>query len=317
MMDLTLEMANAAVVAAHKKAAELGIAIAVTVLDESGRLVLSARGDGASFSATETSRAKALASAAFRAPTSLIAEVHKSAPVFWDNLGHALNESVLPSTGAVPIKLDGKVIGAIGCGGALSGDQDHLCAEAGACAASNVDEAPSRMHHNAGVVRDLNVTHRFYTEVLGLKLGQTWCEQTDEGSPFCHCFYELTDGSCLAFFQFSDDAAYAEMKKQPTGPSPYHHIALKVSKSYQEAVIARAEEQGIDALAIDHGYCKSFYLIDPDNHIVEITVDNPKAIANAEEMRARAYSEMQRWLKGDHTDNNIYRQEEVPELAAT
>jgi len=38
---------------------------------------------------------------------------------------------VLPSTGGVPIFVQGRLIGAIGCGGGI-GEQDHQCAMAGA-----------------------------------------------------------------------------------------------------------------------------------------------------------------------------------------
>ena len=38
---------------------------------------------------------------------------------------------------------------------------------------------PSRLHHNAHVVKNLEVTRQFYEVLLGLKLTATWCEQTD------------------------------------------------------------------------------------------------------------------------------------------
>ena len=72
-------MAEKAVKAAQAKAKELGTPMSVSEVDESGRLVLCARGDGASFSATDTSRAKAVA-AAFRRPTKEMNEWRESAP---------------------------------------------------------------------------------------------------------------------------------------------------------------------------------------------------------------------------------------------
>jgi uncharacterized protein GlcG (DUF336 family) len=66
MAALTLEVAEKAVKAAQAKAREQGTPMTVTVVDEAGRLVLSARGDGAGFFTPETSRAKAVAAAAFR-----------------------------------------------------------------------------------------------------------------------------------------------------------------------------------------------------------------------------------------------------------
>ena len=36
---------------------------------------------------------------------------------------------------------------------------------------------PSRLHHTAGVTRDLEATRHFYEDLLGLPLIATWCEQ--------------------------------------------------------------------------------------------------------------------------------------------
>jgi glc operon protein GlcG len=47
-----------------------------------------------------------------------------------------LGGEALPSIGGIPILSAGNVIGAIGCGGG-TGEQDHLCAEAGAATISN------------------------------------------------------------------------------------------------------------------------------------------------------------------------------------
>ncbi len=136
MAELTLEMAEKAVKAAQAKARELGRPMTATVVDEAGRLVLSARGDGTGFFTPETSRGKAVAAAAFRRPTKDMANLRESSPAFWDNVATVLGGEALPSIGGVPVVSGGKVIGAVGCGGG-TGEQDHLCAEAGAAAISN------------------------------------------------------------------------------------------------------------------------------------------------------------------------------------
>ncbi len=137
MIEMTLETAQAVVKAALAEAEEIGVPLSVSVVDESGRLVLCARGDGATFFSPETSRAKAVAAAAFRAPTKAMAELYPTAPAFWNSLTPVLMGQVLPSTGAVPILRDGNVIGAVGCGGARNSEEDHRCAEAGAAAVSS------------------------------------------------------------------------------------------------------------------------------------------------------------------------------------
>ena len=58
---MTLAMAETALRAAQAKAAALRAPMTVTVVDEAGRLVLTARGDGTGFFTPETSGAKAVA----------------------------------------------------------------------------------------------------------------------------------------------------------------------------------------------------------------------------------------------------------------
>ena len=133
MIDMTLEMAEKAVKAAQARARELGALMTVTVVDEAGRLVLCARGDGTGFLTPETSRGKAMASAAFRRPTKEMVELAREHSAFWNALPSVAPGQLLPSTGGVPIKVGGRVIGAIGCGGG-TGEEDHQCALAGAAA---------------------------------------------------------------------------------------------------------------------------------------------------------------------------------------
>ena len=102
-MDMTLAMAERAVSAAQAKARELGTPITVTVVDEAGRLVLCARGDGTAFLTPDTSRGKAVAAAAFRRSTKELVELAKEHPAFWNALPTIAPGQLLPSTGAVPI----------------------------------------------------------------------------------------------------------------------------------------------------------------------------------------------------------------------
>jgi uncharacterized protein GlcG (DUF336 family) len=133
MIEMTLEIADRAARAALARAAAMGIGMTVCVVDEAGRLVVSMKGDRTGFLTTESSRAKAVAAAAFKRPTRELAEMQKTNPVFWSAVPAMSRGEALPSTGAVPIVVGGRVIGAIGCGGG-SPDEDHDCASAGAAA---------------------------------------------------------------------------------------------------------------------------------------------------------------------------------------
>jgi glc operon protein GlcG len=117
MAELTLEIAEKVTKAAQAKARELGTPMTVTVVDAAGRLILCARGDGTGFFTPETSRAKAVAAAAFRRSTKEMAKLRESAPAFWANVSGVLGGQALPSIGAVPLLSGDKLIGAVGCGG--------------------------------------------------------------------------------------------------------------------------------------------------------------------------------------------------------
>lgn len=135
MIDLTLAMAERAVRAAQERAKALGTPMTVTVVDEAGRLVLSARGDGTGFLTPDTSRAKAVAAAAFRKATGELGAMVAEHSPFWTLMPTIVRGEALPTNGGVPIVRGGRVIGGIGCGGG-SGEQDHECAAAGAKAAA-------------------------------------------------------------------------------------------------------------------------------------------------------------------------------------
>ena len=178
---------------------------------------------------------------------------------------------------------------------------------------TNVDRGsrPLRLHHHAFVVRDQEATRRFYEEIIGLPLVATWCEEEDFGAglvSYCHTFYEVADGSCLAFFQFADSAA-AEEFGLAGSPSPFDHVALLATEDIREAVAGRAAAAKARTRLIDHGYCKSLYVEDPDGLLIELDVDAPSAIDDATKNRANAHAELERWRAGDHTSNNIYRPE--------
>lgn len=132
MIEMTLQIAETAVRAAQDKARALGTPMSVTVVDEAGRLVLSARGDGTGFFSPETSRAKAVAAAAFKRPTKEVADM-AAAGGFWALVPGVLQGQVLPTLGGAPITRGGVVIGGIGCGGGTAA-ADQECADAGAAA---------------------------------------------------------------------------------------------------------------------------------------------------------------------------------------
>ena len=130
-MDMTLEIADKAIKAAFAKSTEQGTAMGITVVDKSGRLVMSARADDSGFYTFDTSYAKAITAAAYKRSTKDMVENRSVNPHFFDALPGVIPGGVLPTSGAVPIHNNGKIIGAIGIGGGRP-DQDNECAIVGA-----------------------------------------------------------------------------------------------------------------------------------------------------------------------------------------
>ena len=165
----------------------------------------------------------------------------------------------------------------------------------------------SRLHHNAYVAKNLEETRAFYEDIIGLPLVATWCEQDvlfGKKRVYAHCFFALQDGSALAFFQFANADDQAEFGP-PMPPSPFHHIALNVDGETLQALKKRVEAAGLQGTYIlEHGYCHSLYVTDPNGLIVEFTLDAPIAPQLNAKRKSDAHSELKRWLAGDHSPNN-------------
>lgn len=173
---------------------------------------------------------------------------------------------------------------------------------------------PGRLHHTAYVTKDLEATRAFYEDVIGLPLVATYCEADElfgKERVYCHCFFGLGDGGALAFFQFADPSDQAEFGPEMPG-SPFHHIALHVDAKTQAALEQRIADRGYrepDTYVLEHGYCRSVYIKDPNGMVLEFTYDAPEALEGDAERRATAHAELSRWLAGDHRNNNMFRAE--------
>jgi uncharacterized protein GlcG (DUF336 family) len=126
---ITLAGAEKAIEAGRAKAAELGIAFTIAVVDAGAHLVALSRQDGAALASVESSQAKARTSVLFGAPTKdLAGAVQPGAPMFGIESG--FRDTVAFVGGGVPVTdSEGRLIGAVGAGGGYP-DQDNEIAEA-------------------------------------------------------------------------------------------------------------------------------------------------------------------------------------------
>lgn len=127
---VTLADARRIIAAAEKKAAQIGQPMNIAIADAGGNLVAHVRMDGAWIGSVDISIKKAYTSRAFDISTKDLAKHSQSGKQFFGI--HASNDGkIMVFAGGVPLKKDGKVVGAIGVSGG-SGVQDHAVAEAGA-----------------------------------------------------------------------------------------------------------------------------------------------------------------------------------------
>src|SRR3982750_1175796 len=129
---ITLNDARRIIAAAEKKAQEIGQPMNIAIADAGGNLVAHVRMDNAWIGSVDISIKKAWTSRAFDISTKDLARHSQSGDQFFGI--HASNGGkVMIFAGGIPLKKDGKVVGAVGVSGG-SGEQDHSVAEAGVAA---------------------------------------------------------------------------------------------------------------------------------------------------------------------------------------
>jgi uncharacterized protein GlcG (DUF336 family) len=129
---ITLSDARRIIAAAEKKAAEIKQPMNIAVADGGGNIVAHVRMDDAWIGSIDISMKKAYTSRAFNIATKDLATHSQSGGQFF-GIHASNNGKIMIFAGGIPLKKDGKVVGAIGVSGG-SGDQDHAVAEAGAAA---------------------------------------------------------------------------------------------------------------------------------------------------------------------------------------
>jgi catechol 2,3-dioxygenase-like lactoylglutathione lyase family enzyme len=97
--------------------------------------------------------------------------------------------------------------------------------------------------------RDSEETRGFYEDFLGL-----------------HSFFEMDDGSCLAFFEVPGKPF--DCKRQDTLDL---NIALGVEPDAFDLMLDKARTEGVEVREpVDHGFRRSIYMRDPNGYVVEL-----------------------------------------------
>ena len=131
-MNITLEQAEKAIVAAKQKATAIDTKMNIAVVDAGANLVAFGRMDGAWLGSLDISIKKAKTARYFDMNTGSIGELSQPGGSLY-NIEHS-NNGLITFPGGVPIKnANGEIIGAIGVSGSVV-ENDHTVAEAGASA---------------------------------------------------------------------------------------------------------------------------------------------------------------------------------------
>ena len=151
-----------------------------------------------------------------------------------------------------------------------------------------------KLHHNAYRCRDSEETRRFYEDFLGLPLSETLeIGETKSGrkTSTLHTFYQLDDGSYLAFFEAPDMPF--EFKKQHDFDL---HIALEVALEVLPDMLAKGRASGIETRGIsDHGMVHSIYFRDPNGYVIELTAKTAEHDRLMDRATNNARGKMDRW----------------------
>ena len=131
-MNISLEQAEKAIVAAKAKSIELGVKMNISIVDGGANLIAFVRMDGAWLGSLDISIKKAKTARFFDMNTGIIGTLSQpGGPLY--HIEHS-NGGLITFPGGVPIKnATGEIIGAIGVSGD-SVENDHTVAEAGALA---------------------------------------------------------------------------------------------------------------------------------------------------------------------------------------
>jgi catechol 2,3-dioxygenase-like lactoylglutathione lyase family enzyme len=104
---------------------------------------------------------------------------------------------------------------------------------------------------------------------LGLRMVSAF--EINEGRAL-HTFFEMDDGSCLAFFEVPGSPF--DFKRQD---SLDLHIALGVEPETFDAMLEKAKAEGREVRGpVDHRFVRSIYFRDPNGYVIELTASTGK-----------------------------------------
>lgn len=140
--------------------------------------------------------------------------------------------------------------------------------------------APVAVNHVVLNVRDIEESHRFWTEIIGLRQVGALRPTADRPSPPNMRFYSAAHDGRVSHH----DIALMERKDMPAldpaAPASLHHVALALpSREAWLAQLAHVQARGIKFESrVEHGCTHSLYIRDPNGHGVELLYELPREV---------------------------------------
>ncbi len=162
-----------------------------------------------------------------------------------------------------------------------------------------------RMQHLALEVTDMDRSIAFYRDYLGMKLSERHAPGEVEAIPVELCFMRLGpvhhDLVLVNNPAKEYDRRPADPRDDKSGPPVFHHYAFECrDRAAFLEMLKRAEDMGIEVVRgpVVHspwdergdgswGENESFYVLDPDNHRIEIFCDMAKIADDGVYVNAR------------------------------
>jgi catechol-2,3-dioxygenase len=156
------------------------------------------------------------------------------------------------------------------------------------------------LHHAAYRCHDSEQTRAFYEDFLELPLVEALpigTTATGREARVLHTFYQMQDGSCVAFFEAPDQDF--EFKHQHDFDL---HLALATEYETLERMLAKAKSENREVRGpSDHGFIHSIYFRDPNGYVVELAARAPgKGKRNGFDS-AKAHARLARWQHSVHS----------------
>ena len=144
------------------------------------------------------------------------------------------------------------------------------------------------LHHNAYRCRDSEETRIFYEDFLGLQLVSAF---EIGGGNALHTFFQMDDGSCLAFFEVPGRPF--DFKRQDDLDL---HIALGVENEVFDAMLAKGWAAEIEVRGpVDHGFVRSIYFRDPNGYVIELTASTGVHQETMDPAVSKPHDQLARW----------------------